>query len=274
MQVENYDNLLERLQYYAFHVFNSMATKGKKGFAKMSPIHCICIIEGKISLGEAYQKRISLKGEDNNIIMGGLTFHLIELGKFPIKKADFEQIDNEKDEIFYTMKYAHTISPDKKSEVPTFWEKPTFKVALEKLDTSKMSPLQRAMLEMQIARENVVKYKRNQEAKARREERKQYKAEIAAREVEIAAREMEIAAREMEIAAREAEKATMEAEIASRETEKVTMKAEITAKEAEIATIKNTSIISAIQLNMLTDEQIAMINSVEVSLVQQIRQQL
>jgi hypothetical protein len=49
------------------------------------------------------------------------------------------------------MKYAHTINPNDKVSVPLFFKKkPYISTALEKLDTSKMSPSQRADLEFVI----------------------------------------------------------------------------------------------------------------------------
>ena len=49
MQVDNYENLLKRLQFYAFQMFTAYAKKGKKGFDEMNAVHCICIINHHLS---------------------------------------------------------------------------------------------------------------------------------------------------------------------------------------------------------------------------------
>ncbi len=61
----------------------------------------------------------------------------------------------EKEELLYTMKYAHKFNPDKDT-FPPFWEKDFFQVALKRLDTSKMSPLDAALYENALVRHNIV----------------------------------------------------------------------------------------------------------------------
>jgi predicted transposase/invertase (TIGR01784 family) len=152
MQSKNYDFFLERVQFYAFHTFNSSVTKGRSGFMFLPPIICICFVEDSINASNRYHHKILFKNDDNEVMMQNIEIHLIEFGKFPFKKDDFEKIVTEKEEILYTMKYAHTINPNDKVSVPLFFKKkPYISTALEKLDTSKMSPSQRADLEFVIA---------------------------------------------------------------------------------------------------------------------------
>jgi predicted transposase/invertase (TIGR01784 family) len=155
MQVENYDFILERIQFYAFDIFNSLARKGKGGFKDMSPVHCICIIKGAVTESTKYHQIINLKNEDNEIVMDKLVFHLIELGKFPIGKNELSKITTEKEELLYTMKYAHKFDP-MKDVLPPFWEKDFYQVPLKRLDTSKMSPLEAAAYENALMRHKVV----------------------------------------------------------------------------------------------------------------------
>ena len=155
MQVDNYEHLLERVQLYGFHIFTSLVKKGKKGFKDMSPVHCICILKGAITESINYHQVITLKNEDNEIVMDNIVFHLIELGKFPIAKKDFSKMKTEKEELLYTMKYAHKFNPDKDT-LPPFWEKDFFQVALKRLDTSKMSPMDAALYENALVRHNIV----------------------------------------------------------------------------------------------------------------------
>jgi predicted transposase/invertase (TIGR01784 family) len=161
MQVDNYENLLERLQFYAFQVFTTMAKKGKGGFKDMGVIHCICILKGAITDSVNCHQIITLKNEENDIVMDNIVFHLIELGKFSIAKTKISNIHTEKEELFYTMKYAHQFDPFK-SKQPQFWEKEFFQVALHRLDTSKMSPMEVAAYENALMRVHTVANKQQQ----------------------------------------------------------------------------------------------------------------
>jgi exosome complex RNA-binding protein Rrp42 (RNase PH superfamily) len=51
----------------------------------------------------------------------------------------------------YTMKYAHTFD-SVKDVFPQFWEKEHFQVALKRLNTAKMSPVDRALFENTLMR--------------------------------------------------------------------------------------------------------------------------
>ncbi len=171
MQVEKYKDLLERLQYYTFHIFNSLVKKGKSGFEGMSSIHCICILKGKVTSSVKYHQVITLKNEDNEIVMDNIVFHLIELGKFPITKKEIDKIITEKEELLYTMKYAETFNPAK-DKYPPFWEKEFIKGALKRLDTSRMSPIEAAAYENWLLREKIVENKKEQTLAAERKKAK------------------------------------------------------------------------------------------------------
>ncbi len=161
MQVDNYENLLERLQFYAYQVFTTMAKKGKGGFKEIGVVHCVCILKGSITDSVTCHQIITLKNEQSQIVMGNLVFHVIELGKFLIAKNQLSTIQTEKEELFYTMKYAHQFDPFK-SPLPKFWEKDFFKVALQRLDTSKMSPMEVAAYENALMRVQTVANKQQQ----------------------------------------------------------------------------------------------------------------
>jgi predicted transposase/invertase (TIGR01784 family) len=164
MQVDNYENLLKRLQFYAFQMFTAYAKKGKKGFSDMMSVHCICILKGSVTESTQYHQVITLKNDENEVVMNDLIFHLIELGKFPIAKKDYSLIQSLKDELFYTMKYAHTYDVSK-NEFPLFWKKDYFQVALKRLDTSQMSSVDMALLENSIMRSKIVEDSNQQKIK-------------------------------------------------------------------------------------------------------------
>ena len=70
-------------------------------------------------------------------------------------KNDYSKITTEKEELLYTMKYAHKYNPTKDIP-PPFWEKDFFKKPLKRLDTSKMSPLEAAAYENALMRDRIV----------------------------------------------------------------------------------------------------------------------
>lgn len=85
----------------------------------------------------------------------------LRLMKFSIAKKDHLLVKNLKDELFYTMKYAHTYDVNK-GGFPQFWEKEHFQVALKRLDTSRMSPVDRALYENMLMRAKTVSDKNQQ----------------------------------------------------------------------------------------------------------------
>lgn len=164
MQVDNYENLLKRLQFYAFQMFTAYAKKGKGGFNEMISVHCICILKGSVTESTQYHQVITLKNNENEVVMDDLIFHLIELGKFSIAKKDYSLIQSLKDELFYTMKYAHTYDVTK-NEFPAFWGKDYFQAALKRLDTSRMSSVDMALLENSLMRNKTVEDSNQQKIK-------------------------------------------------------------------------------------------------------------
>ena len=155
MQVDNYLHFIERLLFYTFHQYCSMVQKGKYGFKNLQEIHCICIIENTITPFTNYYNQIRLLNEFGELFSRLVSFHVIELGKFPIKKHEFHKITNEMEELVYTLKHAHNIDPTNKSEIPNFWDDDWLDEVLHKLDVSKLDPQQRVILDMSIVRHNL-----------------------------------------------------------------------------------------------------------------------
>lgn len=110
--------------------------------------------------------------------MDNIVFHLIELGKFPIGKKELVKITTEKEELLYTMKYAHKFDPTKDT-LPPFWHKDFFKVALERLDTSKMSAMDVALYQNALMRVRTVALHREEEMKQATEKAAEKAAEKA-----------------------------------------------------------------------------------------------
>ena len=175
MQRGNYDNLFERLQFYAYQIYNTLVQKGKHGFSSLRPIYCICVIEDKIINDDTYCRVLNLRDENNNLIGKNIEFRLIELGKVPIKQANFDQVTTDKEKLLYTMKYAHRINPKEANQIPPFFSEEWLAEAVKKLDTSKMSPDQLAMYHITMVRARTIL---DYEEKKRNEDRQKMRQEV------------------------------------------------------------------------------------------------
>jgi len=86
-----------------------------------------------------------------NIRNGGpVTFITVELNKFKTQEADC-QTDLEK--LIYTMKTIHTVTEP--IQFPKFWDEEWLQIAIDELDSRKMTPDEKASLEILIARNAV-----------------------------------------------------------------------------------------------------------------------
>ena len=76
-------------------------------------------------------------------------FITIELDKFTLQEVDC-QTDLQK--LIYTMKTIHTHTFTNPIQFPKFWDEDWLKVAIDELDSRKMTPDEKASLEILIAR--------------------------------------------------------------------------------------------------------------------------
>jgi len=76
-----------------------------------------------------------------------MTFITVELDKFTLQEVDC-QTDLQK--LIYTMKTIHTVTQT--TQFPKFWDEAWLKVAIDELDSRKMTPDEKASLEILIAR--------------------------------------------------------------------------------------------------------------------------
>jgi hypothetical protein len=76
-----------------------------------------------------------------------MTFITVELDKFTLQEVDC-QTDLQKQ--IYTMKTIHTVTQP--TQFPKFWDEEWLKVAIDELDSRKMTPDEKASLEILIAR--------------------------------------------------------------------------------------------------------------------------
>jgi predicted transposase/invertase (TIGR01784 family) len=150
MQLGNHTNLLERLMFYLSFLYVSKIKKGKKAFINVKKVHCICITRDTLfpETTDFYHK-VNFRSEKGLLISDKMEFIFVELEKFTKLAAN---LDNEFEELLFTMKNAHTIDLDEEAYVPTFWKKPWLKKALKELNLSKMASDDRLAYELNYAR--------------------------------------------------------------------------------------------------------------------------
>jgi predicted transposase/invertase (TIGR01784 family) len=167
MQVGNYGNLLERLLYYVSQLYASQVTKGKKGFASLSPVYCICIVKDTIfNDTPAFYHKSMFRSEEGMVLIDKMQLIVVELAKFN-KKA--HELNNELEELLFTMSNAHTIDLSQPLTIPPFWKKEWLQDVIKELNLSSMSAQNRALFNISVARVMAI----NDEF-----EREQKKAEI------------------------------------------------------------------------------------------------
>ena len=167
MQARTFKWLPQRLMFYNFHIFNSQVKKGERSFVSVRPVICVCILKNTMYPAEPgkYVWRFLFQDESGKVFSEGSQVHLAELGKFPILQKDFHLAKTDAEKLFYTMKYAHLIDPQKPEEVPGFFNEPWLAEALNKLDLAKMSSLDRALLDIAIVKERMARAEREDELK-------------------------------------------------------------------------------------------------------------
>jgi hypothetical protein len=88
-----------------------------------------------------------LRNEEGELFDEQMTFITVELDKFTLQDVDC-QTDLQK--LIYTMKTVHTVTQP--TQFPKFWDEDWLKIAIDELDSRKMTPDEKASLEILIAR--------------------------------------------------------------------------------------------------------------------------
>lgn len=150
MQLGNHSNLIERLLFYLSMSYISKIPKGKDGFSVVKKVHCICITRDIFfpNVTEYYHKG-NFRTETGMLISDKQELIFVELEKFT-KLA--HQLDNEFEELLFTMKNAHTIDLEDRAKMPAFWKKSWYSKTIKELNLSKMSAENRLMYELAWAR--------------------------------------------------------------------------------------------------------------------------
>ncbi len=147
MQYGNAPFFVQRMKFYALHKFNAMVKRGKFDYGTLTKIYCVAILANDILPYPQFHTVANLRDEQGEIIDDQMTFIMVELDKFTVQEVDC-QTDLQK--LTYTMKTLHKVT--KSTKFPEFWDEEWLKVALDELDSRKMTPDERASLEILIAR--------------------------------------------------------------------------------------------------------------------------
>jgi len=147
MQYGDAPYFVQRMKFYALHKFNAMVKRGKFDYATLTKIYCVAILANDILPYSQFHTVANLRNEQGGLFDEQMTFITIELDKFTMQEVDC-QTDLQK--LIYTMKTIHTVTHT--TQFPKFWDEAWLKVAIDELDSRKMTPDEKASLEILIAR--------------------------------------------------------------------------------------------------------------------------
>ena len=135
------------MKFYALHKFNAMVKRGKFDYGTLTKIYCVAILANNILPYSHFHSAANLRTEQGELFDDQMTFITVELDKFTLEASDC-QTDLEK--LIYTMRTIHTITQP--TQFPKFWDEEWLKVAIDELDSRKMTPDEKASFEMLVAR--------------------------------------------------------------------------------------------------------------------------
>ncbi len=149
MQYGDAPYFVQRMKFYALHKFNAMVKRGKFDYGMLKKIYCVAILANNILPYNDFHTLANLRNEKAELFDDQMTFVTVELDKFTLQEADC-QTDLQK--LIYTMKTIHTHTFTNPIQFPKFWDEDCLKVAIDELDSRKMTPDEKASLEILIAR--------------------------------------------------------------------------------------------------------------------------
>jgi predicted transposase/invertase (TIGR01784 family) len=168
MQYGDAPYFVQRMKFYALHKFNAMVKRGKFDYGTLTKIYCVAILANNILPYDDFHTLANLRNEKAELFDDQMTFVTVELDKFTLQESDC-QTDLQK--LIYTMRTIHTVTQP--TQFPKFWDEEWLKVAIDELDSRKMTPDEKASLEILIAR-NAESVKAESRKIKEAEERKSY----------------------------------------------------------------------------------------------------
>ena len=149
MQYGDAPYFVQRMKFYALHKFNAMVKRGKFDYGTLTKIYCVAILANDILPYPQFHTVANLRDEQGELFDDQMTFITVELDKFTLQEVDC-QTDLQK--LIYTMRTIHTHTFTNPIQFPKFWDEDWLKVAIDELDSRKMTPDEKASLEILIAR--------------------------------------------------------------------------------------------------------------------------
>lgn len=149
MQYGDAPYFVQRMKFYALHKFNAMVKRGKFDYGTLTRIYCVAILANDILPYSQFHTVANLRNEQGELFDEQMTFITVELDKFMLQEVDC-QTDLQK--LIYTMKTIHTHTFTNPIQFPKFWDEDWLKVAIDELDSRRMTPDEKASLEILIAR--------------------------------------------------------------------------------------------------------------------------
>jgi predicted transposase/invertase (TIGR01784 family) len=172
MQYGDAPSFIQRMKFYALHKFNAIVKKGKFDYSTLAKIYCVGILANNIIPYNDYHQVSNLRNEKGELIDDQMTFVTVELDKFTLQEADC-QTDLQK--LIFTMKTIHTHTFTNPTQFPQFWNEEWLRVAIDELDSRKMTPDEKASLEILIARNaESVKAESRKITEAKRQEKESF----------------------------------------------------------------------------------------------------
>lgn len=148
MQLGYYKHFMQRAKFYAFQRFNTLVKKGQYKFDDLTPIYCIGFLaKGIFPKSNEYYHFGRLKNQKGEELDNQITHIIVEIDKFEKEESE---IQTDLDKLIYTMKNLETIKG--LDQLPKFLTEDWIEQAMNKLDTSQMTPDQRMRYEMMMAR--------------------------------------------------------------------------------------------------------------------------
>jgi predicted transposase/invertase (TIGR01784 family) len=158
MQLSLFKFFIHRLKFYGLQKFNSMVQKGQYLYDNLNKIYCIAIVSHSISALPHYHNIGTMKNQDGILMDDQMTFITIELDKF--NKTVVNCI-TDLDKLIFTMKEAHTLQEPTK--FPQFWTEEWLKIAIDELDTRRMTPEERTAYVMTLSNNAIALQMQKQE---------------------------------------------------------------------------------------------------------------
>jgi predicted transposase/invertase (TIGR01784 family) len=147
MQLDGYPFMVKRMEYYASARMAPFVKKGKSNFRGIPRIYAIAILGYNMFRDEDHHRIACLFDQKHRLVDDSIQFIFLELEKFKKKP---ETCITDLDKLIYTMKAVPDIKG--KEELPAFTEEEWLQSALQELESAKLTPEERADLEIAVVR--------------------------------------------------------------------------------------------------------------------------